>query len=97
MAAAPEPELNTTDLSTRKKNLEQQLTRLGQLKSKYEHARSQYNQPVPAAYMFSRAKPDYEIVYPQKILIVGGAVVLTFLLTLSILLIFRGHAYRDKA
>jgi len=28
---------------------------------------------------------------------VGGAVVLTFLLTLSILLIFRGHAYRDKA
>lgn len=97
MTTELEPEVKTVEMLVKINRLERKMKQLGQLSDKYEHARSQFNQPVPAAYMFSSAQPDYTVVYPRKLLIVGGAVVLMFVLTLSVLLIIKGHAFRNNS
>lgn len=84
-----EPSVKSVDMRTRNERYKAELKRLQKLKSKYEEAKAAFNKPERAAYMVSEAKPDYEPAYPRTWLITGVGAILTFFITLSVLLILR--------
>ncbi|MCF8232710.1 MAG: hypothetical protein K9J27_11020 [Bacteroidales bacterium] len=84
-----EPSVESVDMQTRNEKYKSELKHLQRLKSKYEEAQAAFNKPERAAYMVSEAKPDYEPAYPRTWLITGVGAMLTFFITLSVLLILR--------
>ncbi len=84
-----EPSVESIDMQTRNEKYKAELNHLQQLKAQYEEAKSAFNKPERAAYMVSEAKPDYQPAYPRTWLITGIGALLTFFVTLSVLLILR--------
>ena len=83
------PEVASVEMEMKMNELENQNQRLFHLKNRYDDAQLRYNQPVPAAYTFSKAQTPYKVAYPKKLLLVAVAMALMLVLTLSLLLVFH--------
>jgi len=92
-----EPEVSSVTMEMKMHELENQNQRLFELKNKYDDAQIRYNQPVPAAYTFSKAQPAYKVAYPKKLLFTAGAMVLMLVLSVSVLLVIHGLNKYDQS
>jgi uncharacterized protein involved in exopolysaccharide biosynthesis len=92
-----EPEVSSVTMDMKMRELENQNQRLFELKNKYDDAQIRYNQPVPAAYAFSKAQPSYKVAYPDKFLFTAAAMVLMLVLSVSVLLVIHGLNKYDQS
>ncbi|MGM0566262.1 MAG: Wzz/FepE/Etk N-terminal domain-containing protein [Bacteroidota bacterium] len=90
------PEIQSANIELMKENLKNHVNSLNRLREKYEQALSEYEQPTPAAYTFSEARPSYEKTRPRTLLLTAGSMVLAFVLAISVLLLSKTLKQDEK-
>ena len=91
-----EPEVKSAEIRETRDKYAAELSRLNDMKKKYEEAKATYEQAVPAAYLISKAKAEYTPDYPKTWLITLAGMFLMFVFTLGVLLVMNQMRISNK-
>ncbi len=87
-----EPQIEIRSLSELESNYDWDQVQLRELQRNYQHALTNYHNPVPIAYVISYAKPSYKPIYPKVL----TSVLLASLGTLSFALVILTLVERNR-
>lgn len=81
------PDVKSLELEQIRNRYKDETDRLGEIRKEYEEALATFHQPLPAAYLISKAGPDYQPAYPKTWLITLAGMILMFVFSISLLMI----------